>query len=225
MGSLTSLKARVADLLNEEPKAINSRSLFLTKAGLLTSEGRGKTAIARPSDATNLLLAFLGGGRATDVVNTVVSLRGASGMHLAKNSLEKVPEFESLGIPPIDCFQSLPISTYVRRRRRHHYLQLGDVLDAIFTDLSHRTELPTFTDVDEPIEDFDLMIRRWKGGWSAEIYVSDGEAREWTFTFHAENPAQKPKTSDEFLKGGDRKITDSVELRTLWHLSNELRST
>lgn len=98
-----SVEARVVELFDEESKAINSPSLFLTKAGLLTSEGRGKTAMARPSDATNLLLAFLGGEKATDVVNTVTSLRGAPGKHPGKNSPD---------LPPVDFFESVPVFTY-----------------------------------------------------------------------------------------------------------------
>lgn len=222
MGSLTALKARVAELLDEEPKAINSRSLFLTKVGLLTSEGRGKTAIARPSDATNLLLAFLGGGRATDVVNTVISLRNAKGKHPGKNSPD---------LPPVDCFQSLPFSTYddlsaraVRLRGRHYHL-LGDVLDAMFADWSRREGLPTFTDVNEPIEDVDLVVRHWKEGWSAEVSLSDGEAREWKFSFVAGNSQTEIKSVEDFEKRGDRLIRESVGFTTFYGLSKELRST
>ena len=61
MGTLAELKDATTRLLGEQPKAMNSRSMLLTKAKLLSSAGHGRKAKAKPSDATNLLLAFLCG--------------------------------------------------------------------------------------------------------------------------------------------------------------------
>ena len=117
MSKLARLIEVASNVLRVPEKTVRSRVMLLRKNSLWSSIGKGISADPAPSDASNLLLSFLGGGLVTETAETVKLLRKASTSHPLKHAT----------LPPISLFAEFaPGHT------------LGDMVDALFAQWSER---------------------------------------------------------------------------------------
>ncbi len=210
MASVRNLKEWVGELLAEPASAVNSRSMMLVKDGLLSSEGVGRTVKATATDATNLLLAFLGGSQATKVADNVVLLRSSASKRL--NPLGK-----PLKRPPIQSLEALP---------EPH--TLGDALDALIQEWV-AADL-RFSDTGKEVAHLSLSITRHNFGWDTEILVMRGR-QHWQMQYLALRPEAQgldiDGTSDEVIKiaikNGDRKTEETISSVSFGAIAGLLR--
>jgi hypothetical protein len=128
-------------------KTVRSRVMLLRKNSLWSSISKGVSADPAPSDASNLLLSFLGGGLVTETAETV---------RLLRNSLY-VASSKDAALPRISPFAEFG-----------HKHTLGDTLDALFAQWSERGP-PVSLVSNLPLTDVTLEIERYSRGWDVEF--------------------------------------------------------
>src|SRR6266545_3308915 len=145
-----------AAVLGVPEATVRSRVMLLRKESLWSSEGRGISVDPVPSDASNLLLSFLGGGLVTKAAETVRMIRCCQ--HILN-----APDQKSL--PPVNLFADLGLDH-----------TLGEMLDALFEKWSSRGDLISDA-TGRPITDAYLHIERYpRHGWEADLLLKDGSS-------------------------------------------------
>lgn len=139
MAKLPALIDCLARELSAPTKSVNVLAMELRKVGLIRSTGRGLHAAEMgPSEATNLLLAAIGGGYVTRAANRVSDLRRAAPhkwLRRDSDGVRYVPDG-----PPLSFARRLP--------PKH---QLGEMLDSIFAEYAAQGSLSSD---DDPSETF-----------------------------------------------------------------------
>jgi hypothetical protein len=148
MSNLARLIAVASNVLRVPEKTMRSRVMLLRKNSLWSSVGKGVSADPAPSDASNLLLSFLGGGLVTETPKTV---------RLLRKSLYVAPKYAT---PP-------PLSLFAEFGRKH---TLGDTLDALFAQWSERGP-PVSLDSNLQLTTISLTIERYSRGWDVEFFL------------------------------------------------------
>src|SRR5947208_11109723 len=121
MKSTAGLIRRASAVLGVPEKTVRSRVMLLRKESLWSSIGKGKSPDPAPSDASNLLLSFLGGGLVTKTAETVRMIR--SSRHIGS----KLPNGRFKPLPPVSLYADFA-----------HDHTLGEMLDALFELWSER---------------------------------------------------------------------------------------
>jgi hypothetical protein len=147
MSKLARLVEVASDVLRVPEKTVRSRVMLLRKNSLWSSIGKGISADPAPSDASNLLLSFLGGGLVTETAETVSLLRDC--LYIASS--------KGAALPPISVFAELG--------NKH---TLGDMLDALFAQWSEHGP-PVSVDSNRPFTSITLAIERYSHGWAIEF--------------------------------------------------------
>lgn len=157
MNKLARLVEVASDVLRVPEKTVRSRVMLLRKNSLWSSRGKGISADPAPSDASNLLLSFLGGGLVTETAETVRLLRNCVYIAPSKNAA-----------PP-------PISLFAEFGRKH---ALGNMLDALFAQWSERGP-PISLDANLPFTCITLVIERYSRGWDVELFLRRDAKEHW----------------------------------------------
>jgi hypothetical protein len=158
MNRLTRLAEVASNVLRVPEKTVRSRVMLLRKNSLWSSVGKGVSADVVPSDASNLLLSFLGGGLVTDTAETVRLVRTCLYVAPSKNAV----------LPRISLFAELgPGHT------------LGDMLDALFA-LWSVSGPPLSLESNLPLTGVELRIERYSRGWDAELLLRRRAKGKWT---------------------------------------------
>ncbi len=199
MTTIGNLKIAIGTLLAESDGAVNSISMALVKAGLLSKKGPGQRMHATATDASNLLLGFLGGSQAIAVADNVTLLRSSAALQI--NAAGK-----PIRMPPIAALEGLA---------RPH--TLGDALDGILAQWADAGEL-LFSDTGKPVEIFEFSISRDAFGWRSTIEIFRGKT-----LWQAEYLALRPEAvgvdieapTDEMaalvVKNGSRKTIEVID--------------
>ena len=149
MSKLARLIEVASTVLRVPEKTVRSRVMLLRKNSLWSSIGKGISADLAPSDASNLLLSFLGGGLVTETAETVRRLRTSLYIAPSKNA----------ALPPISLFAEF--------EPQH---SLGEMLDALFAQWSEGGP-PVSLESNLPFTSITLTIKRYSIGWDAEFLV------------------------------------------------------
>jgi hypothetical protein len=157
MNNLARLVEVASNVLRVPEKTVRSRVMLLRKNSLWSSIGKGISADPAPSDASNLLLSFLGGGLVTETAETVRLLRNCLYVAPSKNAA-----------PP-------PISLFAEFGRKH---MLGDMLDALFAQWSERGP-PVSLDNNLPFTCVTLAIERYSRSWEVELFLRRDTKENW----------------------------------------------
>jgi hypothetical protein len=147
MSELAHLVEVASDVLGVPEKTVRSRVMLLRKNSLWSSIGKGISADPAPSDASNLLLSFLGGGLVTETAETV---------RLLRNCLYVAP-LKNATLPPISLFAEFG---------QNH--TLGDMLDALFAQWSEDGP-PVSLDSNLSFSTVTLAVDRYSHGWDIEF--------------------------------------------------------
>jgi hypothetical protein len=147
MSELARLVEVASNVLGVPEKTVRSRVMLLRKNSLWSSIGKGISADPAPSDASNLLLSFLGGGLVTETADTVRLLRNC------------------LYVAPIKSATLPPISLFAKFAQNH---TLGDMLDALFTQWSEDGP-PVSLDSNLSFSTVTLAVDRYSHGWDIEF--------------------------------------------------------
>jgi hypothetical protein len=158
MSKLARLVKVTSNVLRVPEKTVRSRVMLLRKNSLWSSIGKGVSADPAPSDASNLLLSFLGGGLVTETAETVRLVRTCLYVAPSKNAA-----------PP-------PVSLFAEFGPGH---TLGDMLDALFALWSVSGPLISLNS-GLPLTGIDLEIERYSGGWNAELLLRRRAKGKWT---------------------------------------------
>ena len=161
MSELARLVEVASNVLRVPEKTVRSRVMLLRKNSLWSSIGKGISADPAPSDASNLLLSFLGGGLVTETAETV---------HLLRTCLYVAPS-KVATLPPISLFAEFG---------RHH--TLGEVLDVLFQHWSERGP-PVSLNSNLPFTSVTLEIERYSRGWEAQFTIRRGTNKTWSNEF------------------------------------------
>jgi hypothetical protein len=157
MSKLARLVEVASNVLLVPEKTVRSRVMLLRKNSLWSSIGKGVSADPAPSDASNLLLSFLGGGLVTETAETV---------RLLRNSLYIAPSKDA-ALPPISLF--------IEFSRGH---TLGEVLDALFAHWSEGGP-PVSLVSNLPLTGVTLEIQRYSRGWDVEFLLRRRTKKTW----------------------------------------------
>jgi len=158
MNKLARLVEVASNVLRVPEKTMRSRVMLLRKNSLWSSIGKGIRADPAPSDASNLLLSFLGGGLVTETAETVRLLRDC--LYIASS--------KDAALPPVSLFADF--------ERRH---TLGNVLDALFAQWSERGP-PVSLDSHLPLTNVTLTIERYSRGWDVELLLRRHIKKKWS---------------------------------------------
>ena len=162
--------------------------MLLRKNSLWSSIGKGISADPAPSDASNLLLSFLGGGLVTETAETVRLLRNCLYVAPSKNEA-----------PP-------PISLFAEFGRKH---TLGEVMDALFAQWSEHGP-PVSLDSNLPFTTVTLAIERYSHGWDVEFFfrLQPNPRTTQETTSPATRDTTYSLTSDSIIRGEFTVITE-----------------
>ena len=180
-----------AAVLGVAESTVRSRVMLLRKESLWSSEGRGKSADPAPSDASNLLFSFLGGGLVTKAAETVRMVRCCQ--HILNG-----PDQKSL--PPVNLFADLGLDH-----------TLGEMLDALFEKWSDRGLISDATG--GPITDAYLFIERYPHGWEAELLLKDSNS-QWMVHYEFLGPRGRVAVPFPKDDGGDLVTSARATKRT-----------
>jgi hypothetical protein len=147
MNNLAHLIEVASNVLRVPEKTVRSRVMLLRKNSLWSSIGKGISPDPAPSDASNLLLSFLGGGLVTETAETV---------RLLRNCLHVAP-LKGATLPPISLFAEFG---------QNH--TLGDMLDALFAQWSEDGP-PVSLDSNLSFSSVTLAVDRYSHGWDIEF--------------------------------------------------------
>jgi hypothetical protein len=134
--------------------------MLLRKESLWSSVGKGKSPDPAPSDASNLLLSFLGGGLVTKTAETVRMIRSSRYIGF------KLPDGTFKPLPPVSLYANFTLDH-----------TLGEMLDALFEQWSERGALWSNLH-DVPITNVFLSVERHALGWDVEFSLDD-ESSKW----------------------------------------------
>jgi hypothetical protein len=179
MSKLASFIEVASNVLLVPQKTVRSRIMLLRKNSLWSSIGKGISPDPAPSDASNLLLSFLGGGLVTETAETVRLLRNCLYVAPSKNEA-----------PP-------PIRLFAEFGRKH---TLGDILDALFAQWLERGP-PVSLNSNLPFTSVTLEIERYAHGWDVELFLR----RESSLTAQDTTSAL---TTDPIIKGDFEVFTE-----------------
>jgi hypothetical protein len=168
-----------AAVLGVPEATVRSRVMLLRKESLWSSEGKGISANLVPSDASNLLLSFLGGGFVTKAAETVRMIRCCE--HILNRRDQK-------SLPPVDLFADLGLDH-----------TLGEMLDAVFEKWSDRGPISATGD---PITGAYLFVERYRQGWEAELFLKDSNA-QWEVHYEFLGPRGRVAVPFPKDDGGD----------------------
>ena len=193
MGELSRLVEVASNVLGVPEKTVRSRVMLLRKNSLWSSIGKGISANPAPSDASNLLLSFLGGGLVTETAETVRLLRNCLYVAPSKNEA-----------PP-------PISLFAEFGRKH---TLGEVLDALFAQWSEHGP-PVSLDCNLPFTTVTLAIERYSHGWDVEFFfrLQPNLRTTQETTSPATRDTTYSLTSDSIIRGEFEVFTEPVRSR------------
>jgi hypothetical protein len=169
-----------AAVLGVPEATVRSRVMLLRKESLWSSEGRGISVNPVPSDASNLLLSFLGGGLVTKAAETVRMMRCCQ--HILNFRDQK-------SLPPVNLFADLGLGH-----------TLGEMLDAVFEKWSDRGPISDATG--GPITDAYLFVERYRQGWEAELLLKDSNA-QWEVHYEFLGPRGRVAVPFPKDDGGD----------------------
>jgi hypothetical protein len=157
MSKLARLVEVASNVLRVPEKTVRSRVMLLRKNSLWSSISKGVSADPAPSDASNLLLSFLGGGLVTETAETVRLLRNSLYISASKDAT----------LPPISLFAELA---------RGH--TLGDVLDALFAQWSEGGP-PVSLVSNLQLTGVTLEIERYSRGWDVVFRLRRKTKKTW----------------------------------------------
>jgi hypothetical protein len=161
--------------------------MLLRKESLWSSQGKGISVNPVPSDASNLLLSFLGGGLVTKVAETVRMIRCCQ--HILNWRDQK-------SLPPVNLFSDLGLDH-----------TLGEMLDAVLEKWSDRGPISDATG--GPITDAYLSVERHRQGWEAELLLKDSNA-QWEVHYEFLGPHGRVAVPFPKNDGGDLCTSASV---------------
>jgi hypothetical protein len=186
--------------------------MMLVRYGLLSSDGPGRSVEATPTDATNLILGFMGGAAATMVADNVTLLRASAPLknHSATG--------KAAVRPPIKSLHSLP---------QDH--TLGDALDALIGEWT-KGDL-CFNDTKKGVDLVEFSITRNAFAWTSNIRSHRGKRQMWEMEYLAVRPeaigVDPNAPTDEMTavieKNGDRKIEETISTITFAVIAELLR--
>lgn len=201
MAKLQQLIETCAETLGVERTSVNVLAMHLRKEGLIRSSGRGPNgAEMSATDASNLILAVLGGGYAKDAARTVGLIRAGwvEDYNCSRGNKYALP----------------PLALYDQLNSAH---TLGDALDGII-NLFVAEGCIYKKRTGDPIYGTSFEIQPTLLGWESRL-IFDDEKISWTARYRSYN-----KTMLELIKKKDP-MQSLIENREILFTSNITRVT
>jgi hypothetical protein len=179
MAKIRDLQALYSEKLGIAESSVHVLAMMLRKAKLIHTTGRGRPAAdMAPNDATNLLLAALGGGAPTKSASTVRAIREAKKSSVRHEANGRIDS----GIP-------------------EEFAKLGDLLGAFtIADALNAMIAARIAGASNSVHS--LSILRVPGGFAPKLIVKN-DREVWTITFYQKIPGEHfhLRTSSETVEG------------------------